>query len=152
MEEAFNNAKQELKRVDHLIFVSLKYTRTADVLKNILTRLIDAYDFLIQALLKKAMEDERLDEMPTAPILKAEKAKEIYSEDERIIKAIDFYLLLRKLNKAEYEAFNEYRRHLTMKVELEGKEYEITIDKATDYYKEALDFVEYLKNSHLDSE
>ena len=32
--ELEDNAKQELKRADHLLYVTLKYTRTVDVIKN----------------------------------------------------------------------------------------------------------------------
>ena len=32
MNENIHDAKQEMKRVDHLIYVSLKYTRTVDVM------------------------------------------------------------------------------------------------------------------------
>ena len=31
---------EELKRVDHLVYVSLKYTRTVDVIRSIIDRLI----------------------------------------------------------------------------------------------------------------
>ena len=34
MKEALDNAKEELKRVDHLFYVSLKYTRTADMMRH----------------------------------------------------------------------------------------------------------------------
>ena len=42
MIETLENAKEELKRVDHLIFVSLKYTRTVDVLLNVINRIISS--------------------------------------------------------------------------------------------------------------
>ena len=35
--EGLTNACEELTQVDHLIYVSLKYTRTCDVLKTSLT-------------------------------------------------------------------------------------------------------------------
>jgi len=38
MRESIENAVEELKRVDHSIFVSLKYTRTVDILVNILIK------------------------------------------------------------------------------------------------------------------
>ena len=41
------DADEELKRADHMIYVTLKYTRTADVIHNILKRLINAFDVSI---------------------------------------------------------------------------------------------------------
>ena len=40
-------AKEELKRADHLLYVTLKYTRTADVIKNTIHRLLNAIDYAI---------------------------------------------------------------------------------------------------------
>ena len=41
MNTYLDKAKSELKRADHLIFVSLKYTRTVDVIRSIIERLIN---------------------------------------------------------------------------------------------------------------
>ena len=48
MDDALYDAEKELKRVDHLIYVSLKYTRTVDVFKNIIKRLISTIDFIMR--------------------------------------------------------------------------------------------------------
>ncbi len=50
MKESLDNAVRELRKVDHLVFVSLKYTRTVDVLKHIIKRMISAFDFMMDAL------------------------------------------------------------------------------------------------------
>ena len=54
MKESFELAVQELKRVDHLFWVSLKYTRTVDVIKNVIDRLISCVGFGLEAILKWA--------------------------------------------------------------------------------------------------
>jgi hypothetical protein len=54
MKESLSEAFEELKRADHLIYVSLKYTRTVDVIKSIIERLINAYDDAIITLLDKS--------------------------------------------------------------------------------------------------
>ena len=46
--ETIDLAYDELKRLDHLIFVSLKYTRTADMLKQVMKRMISFYEFVIK--------------------------------------------------------------------------------------------------------
>ena len=49
MKESFDEAIQELKRVDHLFWVSLKYTRTVDVIKHVIERLINCIGFGLEA-------------------------------------------------------------------------------------------------------
>ena len=58
--ESLDNAKEELKRVDHLIYVSLKYTRTVDVIKSIIERMINAFDFSIRAGLEYAKGKKKI--------------------------------------------------------------------------------------------
>ena len=52
MNEEFEQAKGELRRADHLMYVSLKYTRTVDVIKSLIMRMLNTYDNLILSLLK----------------------------------------------------------------------------------------------------
>ena len=50
MNTSLSDAVEEIKRVDHLVFVSLKYTRTVDVIKSVVDRIISALDFIFIAL------------------------------------------------------------------------------------------------------
>ena len=68
MNEDLLEAREELKRLEHIIYVSLKYTRTVDVILNALHRMISTYDFIVEAFLIKAKEDRLLDEMPKSPV------------------------------------------------------------------------------------
>lgn len=148
MHETLTKSKEELKRVDHLIYVSLKYTRTVDVLKNVIDRLVNAFDFMVLSLLRRAKDKKKLDKIPTAPIEMCETARELYPEDGKIVELIDFYLLLRKITKAEYESENEYRRHVTMRAEVEGKKLDVNIDEVTEYYKKAKDYIVYIEEKY----
>jgi hypothetical protein len=146
MNEQLQNAKEELKRVDHLIYVSLKYTRTVDVLRNVIGRLINAFDFVADSLLARAEEDGKISVMPTAPKMKCEKILEIYKDD--IIKDfIKLYLLLRRIHAAEYARENEYRRHVTMVSRTDSEEIRIDIDKVTEYYKQGKDLIEHIERN-----
>lgn len=149
MEEAIHDAKQELKRVDHLIFVSLKYTRTADVLKNVIERLVSAYDNMSVALLKYAEEQGKVDEISIAPIKRCEQINEAFSDDEKIIEMCEFNSRLRRLNKLDFGKENEYRRHVAMIFDLDGEEFKFNIDIATDYYKDSKEYVTYIEEKYL---
>ena len=63
MKELLKDAKEELKRVDHLIYVSLKYTRTVDVIRNVIDRLISSFDFVADGLLQKALDEKKIKEI-----------------------------------------------------------------------------------------
>lgn len=137
MLEAIENAKEELKRADHLMYVSLKYTRTVDVLKSIVERLINTFDFLIDALLKA----KKVKDIPKIPKLKVEAVKKCFPEVPEVASYMDFYLLLRSVDRATFERTLEYRRHVTMTAHLDDKEIEIDIDIIEDYFHKAKEFV-----------
>jgi hypothetical protein len=145
MNEAIENAVEELKRVDHSIFVSLKYTRTVDVLINILIRMVDCYEFLFLALLKYALEHKIIGEIPSTPKEKVLLLKEIFKEQE-IHDNVDLYLLLKAMLKSNYGKENEYRRHVAMRAIVAGREEIININIISQYYEFLTSFFHLVDN------
>lgn len=134
-------AKQEMKRADHLIFVSLKYTRTVDVLKSIIERLVNAFDAAITALLDYAVAKKRLDHMPQLMRQRLEALKTLYPEQEDLHHFSELYQILRKIAKARFDRAQEYRRHVTMTAYIDNEKIEVTIDIISDYFEKTKEFI-----------
>jgi hypothetical protein len=146
MMEKMNEALEELKRVDHLIYVSLKYTRTVDVIINILGRMIDGYSLMVDVLLEHAREKGISFSEPESAVERAEIVRAIYSANEPITDNMDLYLLLRKvLRSRNVLRENEYRRHVTMKTVVDGREEIVNIDIITNYYLFQRDFLFHVR-------
>ena len=139
------SAREELKRVDHLIYVSLKYTRTVDVIKSIIDRLISACNFAIIDLLEHN-KDKLEDEIPESPAGRAALINKLFSSNELILEFIEYYLFLRKLSRSEYEKINEFRRHVTMIADVGGKTYNIDIDTISEYNTKTKKYIEQIEN------
>jgi hypothetical protein len=145
MKEALDNAKDELKRVDHLFYVSLKYTRTADMMRHMVERLINAFSFGIESLLKHAKEQKKIGEIPDNAAMRCKLFTKIFT-DEGLIAYIDLYLKLRKIIRADYSKREEYRRHVTMICTIDnGEIVEINIDILKEYYEAAKNFINYVE-------
>lgn len=144
MEEALFNAFEELKRVDHLIYVSLKYTRTCDIFKSIIERLVNAIDYSLDALLMKLEQDKKIYEIPDQPGMKCSVIRQ-HIDDPDLHKIIDFYLLLRQMNRAEFTRAREFRRHVTMTLVIQGEKVEVNIDNITEFYKQTKDHLAYMR-------
>ena len=145
MREALDNAKEELKRVDHLFYVSLKYTRTADMMRHMVERLIKAFSFGIDSLLKYAKENKKIDEIPDNPAMKCRLLAETLP-DEELANYINLYLKLRKIIRADYTKREEFRRHVTMTCTIDnGKVVEVNIDTLKEDYEAAKNFVSYVE-------
>ncbi len=143
MNDLLHDAAEELKRVEHQVYVSLKYTRTVDVLMNLIGRMIEGYDKMFEGLLKHALEQERIGEIPTAPLIVGNTVKELYPEDI-VQRNVDLYFLLRKLHRSSPSREQEFRRHVAMRTIIDGREEIVNIDVATDYYHRQREFLDYI--------
>jgi hypothetical protein len=145
MRESYERAIEDFKRVDHLYHVSLKYTRTVDVIRSVIERIISTYENAIDALLKCMKEEKEIEELPSNPVGKAELAKEKCGSEE-FCKYIDTYLKLRRILRMEYTKREEFRRHVTMTVSFEGETLNIDIDKLKEYYDETKALIMHVKS------
>ena len=143
IEDLEENAREELKRADHLLYVTLKYTRTADVIKNTVKRLISALDFSIQEALEILKSKKKIKEVPRTALLRAElldgKRKEFRD-------AMDFYFMLRKIDAADYTGKEEFRKGVAMISEISSKE-KIIVDIATlkKYFERTIQIVQEIE-------
>jgi len=142
MKETIDLAKEEIKRADHLLYVSLKYTKTVDVIKSLLDRIAAAYEISIESLLLYMQDKNKIKEIPGNPIMKADEIKILFKDNPEFVADVDHYLLLRKINRAEFTRAREFRRHVTMTVTVDEQVIEVNIDVLYEYYDRVKNFVE----------
>ncbi len=135
MIETLEDARQELRRADHLLYVSLKYSRTVDVIKNVLNRMLLCLEASLDALLKKKVDEKKLDAVPDIPRLKIELVRRLYADDSFVIEMTDFFTFLRLLQKCQYDAVREFRRHVTMIAHSPDGDVNVDIDKVGGFYQ-----------------
>ncbi|MDP3990062.1 MAG: hypothetical protein Q8Q01_02550 [archaeon] len=143
MEEYLLEAKEELKRLEHIIYVSLKYTRTVDVIINALNRMVGTFDSIVEAFMKKAEIDGTIESMPRSPALKAKKLRELYPEDPILQKYLTFYDFLKKVLKHPYQKRQEYRRHVNLIADFENSTAEMNIDNLVNCEKFVHQFLKF---------
>lgn len=139
-----DDANDEMKRAEHQIDVSLKYTRTVDVLMNVILRMIDGYERLFDTILALRVQQQKIDMLPPAPILKGQKLKEIFPDDELVDQNVELFFLLRKLSRTNPEREQEYRRHVTMRTIVDGREEIVNIDIINEYFNLMKNFFEFI--------
>ena len=152
MEEALENAIQELKRVDHLFWVSLKYSRTVDVIRNTVQRLINVYDFGLESVLKYAKSNKLINDIPNNPGLRCELIKKTFPDNKELLEYVDLYVKLRKILIAKYKYREEYRRYVTMTVVIDGETVNVDIDLLKEYYEKSKDFIRLVRGMIIGEE
>lgn len=146
MKESYDLAVQELKRVDHLFWVSLKYTRTVDVIKHVIDRIISCMGFGFESILKYAKEKKLIAHIPDNFGLRCDLLRKTFPDNLELIDYINFYMLLRKLSKAEHTKKEEFRRHVAMIATIDkGEVIEISIDVLKEYYEKTKNFIGFAK-------
>jgi len=135
------NATDELKRVDHLIFVTLKYTRTVDIIRNVLQRLISALDYQITDVLEHFKLKGKLDVLPTVLLVRSKKMEELFPKNKEVKDIIDFYCKLRVIVNSDYKKKEEYRKN----VALVTPKVDVDIEKLKMFAEKTKNYIYYLK-------
>lgn len=118
MLEDIESARGELQRADHLIYVTLKYTRTGDVIKNIVERFIGSMNYSIIDILEGLKSKHKIKEIPSSDIAKLEllklSLKPVIAKDKALKSQLELYMLLKKVSKSQCSVREEYRKNVTL--------------------------------------
>ena len=124
---------QEKISADHLLYVSLKYTKTTDVMLNLITRWRSMIETAIDSLLERAKKKKLTKIIPEAPKMKIDKIREIYRKNPVIMETIELYEFFKRIDNLEKIRENEFRKHVTLKVLDKGEWINIDMDKLKEF-------------------
>ncbi len=125
---------EEKIRADHLLYVSLKYTKTCDVIMNLLFRWRRMIETSIDNILKHAAsKSKKKFVIASSPLGKMEEVKKLFKTDKNFMEVIEFYEMLRKLEDLRKERIGEFRKNVTLRVIYRGEEVNINLDKLKIY-------------------
>jgi len=139
------DAKEELKRADHLIFVSLKYTRTMDVIESIVKRLISAHKIAVDSLLEYLKNKKKIKEIPLSFKEKLIILKKF--KQEEIKEFVEFTRFLIRIDKSEHSKKEEFRKNVALIAEEDGTIIaEVSINVLKEYYKKTEGLINFIFN------
>ncbi|HTZ41653.1 MAG TPA: hypothetical protein VMC07_00385 [Candidatus Omnitrophota bacterium] len=124
---------QEKIRADHLLYVSLKYTKTCDVIVNLLLRWRRMIETSIEEILKHAKTRKKISSIPSSPLGKMEEVKKLFKKNKDFLDVIEVYEMLRKLEDLRKDRIGEFRKNVTLRVNYRGEEVDINLDRLKTY-------------------
>ncbi len=124
---------QEKISADHLLYVSLKYTKTCDVIKNLLLRWRRMIETSIDKILWHAKAKKKISSVPENPVKKIEEVKKLFKKDSNFLEVIEFYEMLRKIEELRTERIGEFRKNVTLKILFKGQEINVNLEKLKEY-------------------
>ncbi len=130
---------------DHLLYVSLKYTKTCDVIINLLLRWKIMIELAMDVLVEKARKQKKWKQVPDAPRAKLVQLKQLYSQDTIVMDTLKLYELFRDVESLEKVRENEFRKGVNLRVMYHGEIININLEKLREYSTILERFISSLK-------
>ncbi|MBU1251971.1 MAG: hypothetical protein KJ905_03350 [Nanoarchaeota archaeon] len=136
---------QEKISADHLLYVSLKYTKTCDVILNLILRWRKMIETSLDEILKKAKKKKKIPSMPSNPIGKIETMKKLFKKDKNFLEVMEMYEMFRKIEDLRKERIGEFRKNVTLKVFYRGEEVNVNLEQLKIYAEKLEKFISTTK-------
>jgi len=124
---------QEKISADHLLYVSLKYTKTCDVILNLILRWRRMIETSINEILKHAKKKKKISSISTNPIGKIEEVKKLFKNNKDFLQVIELYEMFRKIEDLKKERAGEFRKNVNLKIFYRGKEINVNLEQLKIY-------------------
>ncbi len=136
---------QEKISADHLLYVSLKYTKTCDVIQNLLIRWRKMIETSINEILKSAKKKKKISKVPENPVGKIETMRKIFKKNKDVLKVMDMYEMFRKVEELRKERIGEFRKNVTLKLFYKGEEINVNLEELKIYAENLEKFISITK-------
>jgi len=143
--QGMDNIIKEKISADHLLYVSLKYTKTCDVIINLLLRWKNMIEMVMDVLVEEAKKKKKWKPVPDAPRAKLAQLKKIHIKVKEIVDALELYEFFRDIEKLDKVRENEFRKGVNLKVTYKGDVVDVNLDKLSEYSETLERFISYLK-------
>ena len=124
---------QEKISADHLLYVSLKYTKTCDVIINLIRRWRRMIETSINEILKHAKKKKKISSVPLNPIGKIEEVQKLFKKDKNFLQVIEMYVMFRKIDDLKKERAGDFRKNVNLKIFYRGKEINVNLEQLKIY-------------------
>ncbi len=118
---------------DHLLYVSLKYTKTCDVIINLLLRWARMIELGINELLLHYQETGKIDSIPRSPLEKVQKMEKLFARNKEMRAILNLYKMFRRINELRKKKSGEFRKNVNLKIFYAGKEVNVDLEKLKEY-------------------
>jgi hypothetical protein len=124
---------QEKISADHLLYVSLKYTKTCDVIRNLLLRWRRMIETSCESMLIHAKKKKKITSISANPVGKIEQMRKLFKKNENMLNVIEFYEMLKKLEGLRTERIGEFRKNVTFRIFYRGEEINVNLEQLKIY-------------------
>lgn len=136
---------KEKTSADHLLYVSLKYTKTCDVILNLIERWKVLIEVSFDALLEIALKAKKIPNLPATPKEKIEFMKKAYKNNKIIQELIPIYIFFKRVPGLDKIREGEFRKNVNLKIKDGENTVEINMEKLKEYAEKLEKFISEVK-------
>ncbi|MEM4648162.1 MAG: hypothetical protein QXO12_02560 [Candidatus Pacearchaeota archaeon] len=128
--------EKEKRRAQHLFYTSLKYTKTSDIIINLMKRWAATIDETIDACLIHAKKKKIINQIPETPKAKIIQLQKILKNKNDIVKKMfELYEIFKNINEYEIISEHEFRKNIILNLIKDGKSISIDLAKLEEWEK-----------------
>ncbi len=128
--EYLRDLQRQLNSVEHMIYVSCKFTRTTEMLRKVMETIVLTYERFFGLTYQLFVGDEKI-------AYSVHDKIQLLSEslaNRGIYVDLSDYFLLKRLLISDFNSVGEYRKNLCMISYIDGEEYIINMQKLLSFY------------------
>ncbi len=144
--EEISDLLKEKTSADHLLYVSLKYTKTCDVILNLIARWKSMMEMGFEGLLEHALKNKKIPYMSKNPKEKIEFMKKYFKKNEKIQESIPLYIFFKRIPELKIKKEGEFRKNVCLKIIEPTKTIEINMEKLKEYSEILENFISEVKH------
>jgi hypothetical protein len=118
---------------DHLLYVSLKYTKTCDVINNLLLRWRRMIEVAVDEMLIHAKQKKKISAIPENPVGKIKEIRKLFKKDKNFQEVMNFFEMIKKLEDLRTKRIGEFRKNVCLTIFYRGEEINVDLEKLKEY-------------------
>jgi len=136
---------KEKTSADHLLYVSLKYTKTCDVILNLIARWKNLLEISFDTLIIHYVEKEKIPHLPQSPKQRIEFMKTYFKKFVKIQNVIPMYIFFKRIPDLNKTREGEFRKNVNLKIIEPTKTTVINMEQLGEYAQVIEEFNEETK-------
>ena len=136
--------ESEMRAAQHLLYVSLKYTKTGDVILNLMHRWRQMIEYAVDMMVEKARKKKIVKEVPVAPKLKVALLAQLFKKEAVVVDTLHLYSFFRRVDTLEHVKEHEFRKNVALRV-IDENEIVIDVEKLKEWQALLENFIKFVR-------
>lgn len=137
---------KEKTSADHLLYVSMKYTKTCDVILNLIARWKSMMEMTFDIMIQRGFDEGNIKQLPISPKQKIEFMRLYFKKYKAIQDTIPVYIFFKRIPDLQKKREGEFRKNVNLKIIEENKITDINLEKLKEYSELLERFISEVKH------